>query len=143
MLSCIHFPSKKRVGHQYRQTTGSCNQIRIHLSWSRIAVSSGEAAVIEVSSALRARIRRLQPCLPLRKKVTTVKPSRWPEQGRHPVVSHSFDRSAHVRRPEVNDSFKVSPFLHRSADVLAVALGQSPLVRETPPQFARSARFWC
>src|SRR5206468_12982871 len=58
MLSCTQFPSKKRARDQHRQRTGSCNQIRIHLSWSRTAASSVEVAVTEVCCPARANSTR-------------------------------------------------------------------------------------
>src|SRR3989442_16005023 len=58
MLSCTQFPSKKRARDQHPQRTGSCNQIRIHLSWSRTAASNVEAAVTEVCCPARANSTR-------------------------------------------------------------------------------------
>src|SRR5438128_11907501 len=58
MLSCTQFPSKKRARDQHPQRTGSCNKIRIHLSWSRTAASSVEAAVTEVCCPARANSTR-------------------------------------------------------------------------------------
>src|SRR5438876_8832797 len=211
MLSCTQFPSKKRARDQHRQRTGSCNQIRIHLSWSRTPASSVEAAVTEVCCVARARIRPARSLsASTSRKVIICSMSRANKRSsvqsiitrnffgnRGSFIRYTVRQSTHAIKPEnftpntmatpfrrpivascpsvvkvkdlrgrsdlkprlrcssrqrdlranhaapLADEIKDSPFLHRSADVLAVALGQSPLVRETPAQFARAARFWC